>query len=305
MWCQQGKVRRQALFAEFGQAVVAGLAHQFGQFRAVGDVDRVARAVGRGRRGAPPVQVVAARAPAAAVVLADRHLEHARVVGAVDPVVRAPHRKLPADVRLGLQGLAALLDGQDVQRAARAAREARTVLEDARAVERAGLAGALVVLRDPAVRRALGVVLPEVGGEPRHMPGDALLVVLVGEVGAQGAAAVVRAAGLDALAAAAEDAVPARGQPCQIAAEDLLVVRRVRELHPCPREVEPLLVSRQGLRRQGLLGLLRGLHRLRLRRTAGGSVGFRLVRLWHSSRVSRREPVRGRSWGLWAVAFPP
>ncbi|MEV1069139.1 DUF1641 domain-containing protein [Streptomyces sp. NPDC050263] len=218
---------------------------------------------------------MAARTPAAPVVLADRHLKHPGVVGPVDPVVRAAHRKLPADVRLGLQRLAALLDGEDVQRAARAAREAGAVLEDARAVERAGLAGALVVLRDPAVQRALGVVLPDVGGEPRHMLGDALLVVLVGEVGAQRAAPVVRAACLDALAAAAEDAVPARGQPGQIAAEDLVVVRRVRKLHPRAREVEALLVgSELGGERQspgclGLLRLLRWLHRLRLRRTAG------------------------------------
>ncbi len=38
------------------------------------------------------------------VVLADGDLEHARVVGRVDPLVRPSHGKLPADVRLGLQG---------------------------------------------------------------------------------------------------------------------------------------------------------------------------------------------------------
>ena len=60
------------------------------------------------------------------------------------------------------------------------------------------------------------------------------------------AAAVVRAARLDALAAASEDAVPARGQPCQIAPEDLLVVGGIRELHPRASEVEPLLVLLSG-----------------------------------------------------------
>ena len=97
-------------------------------------------AVRRGRRRAPPVQVVAARAPAAPVVLADRDLQHPRVVRPVDPVVRPPDRQLPADVRLGLQRLAALAQRQDVQRAARAAREARPVLEDAGARPSAGSA---------------------------------------------------------------------------------------------------------------------------------------------------------------------
>src|SRR5262249_39810778 len=124
--------------------------------------------------------------------------------------------------------------------------EPGTVLEDARALEGPGLPGPLVVLGDPAVACALGVVLPDLRGEPPHMLGDPLLVVLVGEVRAQRAAPVVGAARLDALAAAAEDAVPARGQPGQIAAEDLLVVRRIGELHPGAREVEPLLVARPG-----------------------------------------------------------
>ena len=122
MRSHQRQLGRQALLAQLDQAVVPRLAHQLGQLRSVRHVHRVTRAVRRGRRRAPPVQVVAARTPAAAVVLADRHLEHARVVGPVDPVVRPPDRQLPADVRLGLQRLAALLERQDVQRAARAAR---------------------------------------------------------------------------------------------------------------------------------------------------------------------------------------
>ena len=52
--------------------------------------------------------------------------------------------------------------------------------------------------------------------------GDALLVVVVGEVRAERAAAVVGPVGVDALAAAPEDAGPARRQPGQVAAEDLL-----------------------------------------------------------------------------------
>ena len=67
---------------------------------------------------------------------------------------------------------------------------------------------------------------------------DALDVVVVGEVGAEGAAAVVRAVGVDALAAAAEDAGPARRQPGQVAAEPLPGVGGIGELHPDAGGVE-------------------------------------------------------------------
>ncbi len=98
--------------------------------------------------------------------------EHARVVGPVDPVVRPPDRQLPAHVRLGLQRLAALPQRQDVQRAARAAREARPVLEDAGAVDGPGLPLAvLVVLGDPAVRACPRAwCCHDVRREPRDVP---------------------------------------------------------------------------------------------------------------------------------------
>ena len=46
--------------------------------------------------------------------------------GALDPVVRTPHRQLPPHVRLRLQRLLALAQRQDVQGAARPARETNT-----------------------------------------------------------------------------------------------------------------------------------------------------------------------------------
>ncbi|CAK7288398.1 hypothetical protein SGPA1_60300 [Streptomyces misionensis JCM 4497] len=287
--------RRQTLLAQFDQAVVPRLAHQLRELGPVGEVHRLARAVRRRRRRAPPVQVVAAGAPAPAVVLPDGHLEHPRVVRPVDPLVRPPDRQLPAHVRLGLQRLPPLLQRQDVQRAARAAREPRPVLEDAGPLEGPRLPGPLLVLRDPAAAQPLVVVLPDVRREPGHVLGDPLLVVLVGEVRAQRAAAVVRAARLDALAAAAEDAVPARGQPGQIAAEDLLVVRRIGKLHPRAREVEPLLVAH--LRPLGSSGGLAYLVRL------FGFCRLRLFRLWHPSRVSAPLPERGPRRRVLAVAF--
>ena len=59
---------------------------------------------------------------------------------------------------------------------------------------------------------------------------DPSLVVGVGEVGAQGAAAVVGPVGVDARAALTEDAGPAGGQPGEVTAEDLVRVGRIGEL---------------------------------------------------------------------------
>ncbi len=156
-----GSGRRQPLLAQLGELGVALLAHQLDQLRPVGRVDRLARAVRGGRRGAPPVQVMAAGPPAAPVVLADRHLQHLRVVRPVDPVVGAPDRQLPADVRLGLQRLAALAQRQHVQRAARAGGEAGAVVEDARALPAPGLPLAVLVLLGPARLGADVVELPQ------------------------------------------------------------------------------------------------------------------------------------------------
>ena len=77
---------------------------------------------------------------------------------------------------------------------------------------------------------AVGLELPEVGAELLDVRRHPLLVGLVGEVGAQRAAAGVGCVGVDALAALAEDAVVARGQPGQVAAEHLVGVAGVGEL---------------------------------------------------------------------------
>ena len=83
------------------------------------------------------------------------------------------------------------------------------------------------------------VVLPRLRGELLDELLDALLVVLVGEVGAEGAAAdAFGLVGVDALAAVAEDAGPARGQPGEVAAEHLVGVAGVGELDPGAGEVE-------------------------------------------------------------------
>src|SRR6185437_15912485 len=67
---------------------------------------------------------------------------------------------------------------------------------------------------------------------------DPALVVLVGEERAVTAAAVAGPARDDAVAAAAEDAGPARAQPGQVGADPLGVIGRIDEIDPFAREVQ-------------------------------------------------------------------
>src|SRR5512138_3301690 len=120
--------------AQLGELVVGRLADQGGQFRAVRDVHRLAADVGLGGRGAPPVEVGAARAPAAAVELAQGGLQDLGAVRALDPVLFPADRQLPADIRLVNQRVYAVAQGLGVQGAPAATGEVAVVEEDARAV---------------------------------------------------------------------------------------------------------------------------------------------------------------------------
>ena len=80
-------------------------------------------------------------------------------------------------------------------------------------------------LRD---RAALRLLLPQLVVEHVDVRRDPLLVGLVGEVGAEGAAADVGRVGVDAAAALAEDARVARRQPGEVAAHHLGLVGGVR-----------------------------------------------------------------------------
>src|SRR6478752_9240237 len=223
------------------QLGVGQRSHEFGELGGVGAVHRFAADVRLGVARAVPVEVVAARTPAAAVVLGDGHLEVARVVRQLDRAEGAPDRQLPADVGLECVRLDPGEDRVLVQRAAGAGGETGTVEEDARAVDDLRLAGAVLLL-GPVVLAAGGaadgVVLPLVLAELLDGLLDALPVVLLGEVGAEGAAAVVGPAGVDALAAVAEDARPAAREPRQVAAVALVRVGGVGELDPDAGEVQ-------------------------------------------------------------------
>src|SRR5205085_648617 len=138
--------------------------HLVGELSAVGDIERVRGDVRLGVAAAVPVEVVAAGTPATPVVLRDRRHEHLGVVGAFHPVVGAADRQLPADVGLGLERVQARVEGVQVQRTTFAGGEARPVEEDARAVEPAGAALAVLDLADAALH-ALLAVLPLLVGE--------------------------------------------------------------------------------------------------------------------------------------------
>ena len=162
------------------------------------------------RLGAPPVELLATLAPVAPLPLAQRRRDMAVIVG----VLVQPERKLPADVRLPVERSFAVLERGDVERAADAALEAGAVQEDAGAVDHTCRAGALVVGGEP-VLLALAPQLPRGRGQAAHGDLDRRHVIVVDEVRAVAAAALVevlRRPRQHAPAAVTEDARPVRRQ---------------------------------------------------------------------------------------------
>src|SRR3954447_1942532 len=245
--------RGQVGLAVADQFVVRRLTHQLDQLGTVAEVDRLVGDVRLGVPRAVPVQVVPAGTPTTAVVLTDRHLGVLRAVRRVDLAERAADRQLPAHVRLGLQRAALAPQRQCVQRAALSSRETGLVEEDARAFMDGGLAVTLVVGVHPRVPGPGARVeeLPLLAVEELDEPAHALLVVAVGEVRAECAAAVVRPALVDAAAALAEDAHPPGREPGQVALEDLGAVLGIDELDERARKDEIDLGHRATLRRRG------------------------------------------------------
>ena len=236
---RERRARAQVGFARRRQHVVRRLAHQCDQLGRVGEVDRLDADVGLGVARAVPVEVVAAGAPAAAVVLADADLEVGRAVGPLDVAEGAPDRQLPAHVGLGLDEVHVLVQGERVQRAAVAALEVAGVVEDAGAADDAGLALALVVGLDPALRltpprlfsasaRRCQVASSSRSTQSATRFSSALSEKCAPSVQQPASGAV----GVDARAAVAEDAGPARGQPGEVAAEHLVGVGGILELDP-------------------------------------------------------------------------
>src|SRR5215472_18226114 len=196
------------------------MADQLGELGRIGDVKRLAATVRIRRRRAPPVQVVAPFAPAAAVELGHGRDEDARPVRAVHPILRPADRQLPAHLGLGLERVPSGAQRIRVQRASGTPRETRPVEEDAGTVDDAGTPPVLIVadtvLLDDVQLPGLGLraapILPVGGGELLGEPAHPPLVGLVGEERPMAATTVVGATFDYAAAAAAEDACPARAQ---------------------------------------------------------------------------------------------
>ncbi len=222
--------------AEADEQVVRRPAHELHELGTVADVDRLPTDVRLGVARAVPVEVVTAGTPAAAVVLADADDLHRRAVRPLHVVVGATDRELPADVRLGLEGVAA-----GAQRVARAARSPGRPRSPAR-LRKTHAPSTTRVLRAPSSSFSTSFLVPwccqssgvSVLGEA-HRP---LLVGLVGEVRPEGAAPVVRPVAVDAVAAAAVDARPGRRQPGQVAPDRCGRRRPGRELDPRTGKVQ-------------------------------------------------------------------
>ena len=143
--------------------------------------DVVARATGTrappderlGRLRAPPVELLPALAPVAALPLA----QPGRHVAVLVRRVLETQRHLPAHVGLPVERPLAGLEGADVQRAPDAAGEARPVEEDARVVDQPGH-GRIAVpsSSDPRAQEAaaasLGVELHLLGSQPHERLDD-------------------------------------------------------------------------------------------------------------------------------------
>ena len=180
-------------------------AHQRDQLGAILQIHRAYAVMRLGVGRAVPVEVGSTGTPTVAAVLADGDLGVGRVVGAGHRTELAADRQLPADVGLGFQEIAALAQGEQVQRAALAGWKAWTVEKDAGAVDHPRLAarqftlGKMIrmLLLGPAADAGILLVLPLAGLQLPDRLADSFLVVGVGKMGAEGAAAVIRPVGVN------------------------------------------------------------------------------------------------------------
>ena len=122
--------------------------------------------------------------------------------------------------------------------------ESAAVVEYACPIDCSGLQVHVVIeFKEALGTVAFGVVLPNLRSQLLDLLFDQPAVVVVGDVGPEGAAPDVRAASVDALAAATPDACPPTRQPRQVALVQVGVVVRIDELNPVTGEIEVLLLS--------------------------------------------------------------
>src|SRR5512133_523367 len=228
------------------QYLVRRRTHERNQLRAVFQIDRAQTVMRLGVGRAVPVEVGSARAPSIAAVFADADLGIGRLVCTGHGTELAPDWQLPADVWLGFQEVSALAQGKQVQRAALTGWKAGAIEKDARAIDdpcfpaRQFAFGDMIrmLLLNPTANACVLLVLPLAGRQLLDRFADTLLIRGVCEMSTQGAAAVMRPVGVNPPAAAAIDAGPPRGQPGEVAAEDLAVIGWIFELHERARKAD-------------------------------------------------------------------
>jgi hypothetical protein len=219
-------------------------AHKRDQLGAILLIHRTDAVMGLSVGRAVPIEVGSAGTPAVAAVLADRDLGIGCLVCAGDRTKLAADRQLPADVRLGLQKVAALAERQQVQRATLTGWKAWTVEKDAGAVDHPRLAtrqftlGKMfrMLLLGPATDAGVLLVLPLATLQLPDRLADSFLVLGVSKMGAQGAAAVVRPASVNTLTTVAIDAGPPRSEPSEVTAKHLALVAWIGKLDECARK---------------------------------------------------------------------
>jgi hypothetical protein len=228
------------------QYLVRRRTHERDQLRAVLQIDRAQTVVSLGVGRAVSVEIGSAGPPSIAAVLTDADLGIGRIVCTGHGTELAADWQLPADVWLGFQEVSALAQGQQVQGATLTSGKAGAIEKDARAIDdprfpaRQFAFGDMIrmLLLNPAADACVLLVLPLAGLQLLDRFADPLLIRGVCEMSTQGAAAVMRPVGVDPSAAAAIDARPPRGQPGEVAAEDLAVIGWIFELHKRPRKAD-------------------------------------------------------------------
>ena len=183
---------------------------------------------------------MAAFPPVASVVFTEDDHEALGSVLVLQIFVSPAQGKLPAHLGLGFDEGDSFLIGEVVERAAVATSEPFGVVKDAGVVHDAGF-GCSVFLLGPASLVTDVVVFPQLGRQLLDPTCDALVILLLGEVSTVNTAPRIGSGGINALAAATEDACPPGRQPGQIGPDQLVVVGGIDELDPLPRKVQGYL----------------------------------------------------------------
>lgn len=194
--------------------------------------------MGFGITRAVPVEIVTAFAPSPTVVFTQHHHEALPAILLVLVFVGAAQWELPTNLGLGLNERDPLLDRQMVQGAAVTALKILIVVKNTGTVDYPSFIR-IIFLFGPAFFIVTDVVvLPQLRGQFFDPCFDSLFVFLLRKVRAMHAAARVGLIRVNALATATKNAIVFRGQPCEIATNQLIVICRVDKFNPLAGEIK-------------------------------------------------------------------